>query len=107
MFIAEDRLSQELFDFIHKPTVIALAWTFRFGASCYKGVIVLSQANICRLEFDCAGCTVSLKALQVSHKCLKVLESKLLLALNLNLNSNLWVSPLNNSGQGSVLMTIS
>ena len=87
VFIAEDRLTQELFDFIHKPTVIALAWTFRFGASCYKGVFVLSQANICRLEFDCAGCTISLKVSQVSqkcltsvsqvsHKCLKVLESK-------------------------------
>ena len=36
MFIAEDRLSQELFDFIHKPTVIALAWTFRFASLHFK-----------------------------------------------------------------------
>ena len=49
MFIAEDRLSQELFDSIHKPTVIALAWTFRFGASCYKGVGATTE---CRATFE-------------------------------------------------------
>ena len=36
MFIVEDRFSQELFDFIHKPTVIALAWTFRFASLRFK-----------------------------------------------------------------------
>ena len=36
VFIADDRLSQELFDFIHKPTVIALAWTFRFASLRFK-----------------------------------------------------------------------
>ena len=45
-----------------------------------KGVIVLSQGNICGLEFICAGCTESVRLSQtisqVSHKCLKVLETK-------------------------------
>ena len=77
MFITEDRFSQEL-------------WTFRFGASCFKGVIVLSQASICWLEFDCAGCTESLKSVSQVSRSVRI-ETKLLLALNLNLNSNLWV----------------
>ena len=86
VFITEDRLLQELFDFIPKPTVIALD----LSIWCFRVVIkesLYSQANICRLEFDCAGCTESLKVSQVSqkcltsvsqvsHKCLKVLESK-------------------------------
>ena len=45
-----------------------------------KGVIILSQANICGLEFICAGCKESVRLSQtisqVSHKCLKVLETK-------------------------------
>ena len=38
-----------------------------------KGVIVLLQANICGLEFICAGCTESVivsDCLKLSHKCL-------------------------------------
>ena len=60
-------------------------WTFRFGAGCaslYKRshCTFASQLNICRLEFICADCTESVRLSQtisqVSHKCLKVLETK-------------------------------
>ena len=47
------------------------AWTFGKGCARLKGVIVLSKANILRLEFICAGCTET-HCHKVSHECLKV-----------------------------------
>ena len=49
------------------------AWTFGAGCARLKGVIVLSQANICRLEYICAGCTS--KSLRVSQSVSKCLTS--------------------------------
>ena len=37
-----------------------------------KAVIVLSRANICGLEFICAGCTESVRLSQVFSDCLKL-----------------------------------
>ena len=61
------------------------AWTFGAGCVGLKGVTVLSQANICRLEYICAGCTS--KSLRVSQCVSRVSQSvtnwkKLLFALN-------------------------
>ena len=59
---------------------VTLSHPWTFGAVCprLKGAVVLSHANICRLEFICTGCTS--KSLS---ECLNVTNSKkLLLASN-------------------------